>query len=361
LVLECREIPVEGYEKVIEAIDKASGLHSFIAVHSTRMGPSLGGTRIYPYSSAEEAFTDVLRLSKGMTYKSAMAEIGLGGGKSVIIADPLTQKSDALLRAFGKAVDSLGGSYICAEDMGTSVDDMATIKSVTPFVVALAETESSGDPSRFTAYGVLRGIQATARHIWGSDSLQGKVVAVQGLGSVGAKLARFLFWEGAQLIVTDVDFARTADIAGRYGARVVGIDEILSVPCDILAPCALGGVLNDQTIPQLKCRAVAGAANNQLLEPKHGEDLVKRGILYAPDLVINGGGIINVSVELEAGGYDPVEARRRVDAIYQVLLSVYNIAEKRKISSSRAADDLAEHKLRYGIGRRRTSEPLFRS
>ncbi len=359
LMLECREIPVEGYEKVVEAIDKEAGLHSFIAVHSTQMGPSLGGTRIYPYESTEEALTDALRLSKGMTYKSAMAELGLGGGKSVIIADPSKEKTEDLLRAFGKAVDTLKGMYICAEDMGTSVEDMALIKSVTPYVVALAEAQSSGDPSRFTAYGTFRGIQAVAYKLWGTNSLEGKSIAIQGLGSVGAKLARILFWEGAKLIVADVNDEVTAEVAEKYSATVLPTDEIAYAECDIFAPCAMGGILNDESIPKLKCQAVAGAANNQLLEPRHGEELMNRGILYAPDFVVNAGGIINVAVELEPGGYNAVTARQKVDHLYQVLISVFNIAEKRKIPTSVAADDLAEHKLRYGIGKRNGLPALF--
>ncbi len=353
LMLEYTEIPVEGYEKVIEAVDVDAGLHAYIAIHDTTMGPSLGGTRIYPYSSNEEALTDALRLAKGMTYKSAMAEIGLGGGKSVIIADPAKEKSEELLLAFATAVDSLKGKYICAEDMGTSVEDMALISTKTSYVVALDSKTSSGDPSPFTAFGTYRGMQAVAFKLWESESLRNRQVAIQGLGNVGWKLGEQLFWAGAKLVVADVNGDRAAEFGHQFGAQVVSTDEILFTECDILAPCAMGGVFNDQTIPKLRCAAVAGAANNQLLEEKHGEELMKRGILYAPDYVINAGGIINVSVELDPGGYNARIAWKKVEALYEVLLSVFNIATKRKIPTSEAANDLAEHKLRYRIGQRK--------
>lgn len=352
LMLEYKEIPVEGYEKVLEATDTERGLHAFIAIHDTTMGPSLGGTRIYPYENKEEALTDVLRLSKGMTYKSAMAEIGLGGGKSVIIADPSQEKTEDLLIAFAEAVDSLHGKYICAEDMGTTVKDMELISTRTKHVAALDKSNSSGDPSPYTAFGVFRGIQAVAYKLWGSVRLEGRTIALQGLGNVGWKLGEMLYWNGVKLVVADVARERCERFAQQFGAAVVSTDEILSVDCDILAPCAMGGILNDDTIPDLTCAAVAGGANNQLLEERHGDDLRERGILYAPDYVINAGGIINVSIELEPGGYNPRSAWKKVNGLYEVMLSVLNISQKRNISTSEAANELAEHKLRYGIGKR---------
>ena len=352
MMLKCRDISVEGYERVIEAVDDEVGLHSFIAIHNTKLGPSLGGTRIYPYTSSKEALNDALRLSRGMTYKSAMAEIGLGGGKSVIIADPKSEKTEELLLAFAKAVDSLQGLYICAEDMGSTVEDMALIRTRTPYVAALAQKSSSGDPSPYTAWGCYRGVQAVASQLWGSESLENRTVAIQGLGAVGMRLAEFLYWGGARLTVADVDH-EVLDYAHRtFGAKVVSSDDILKEKCDVLAPCAMGGIINSKTIPELRCQAVAGSANNQLLEPKDGETLMKKGILYAPDFVINAGGIINVAVELSRDGYDPIVARKKVDTLYEVLMSVFNISKKRKISTSQAADELAEHKLQSGIGRR---------
>jgi leucine dehydrogenase len=352
LMLEYREIEIDGYERVVEAVDLDAGLHAFIAVHDTTMGPSLGGTRIYPYATREDALTDALRLAKGMTYKSAMAEIGLGGGKSVIIADPSKDKNEKLILAFAEAVDSLQGIYICAEDMGTTVDDMALIRTKTKYVAALDRPNSSGDPSPYTAFGVYRGIQAVCSKLWQSDSVRGKKLAIQGLGSVGWKLGEMLYWHGAKLVIADVDEQRAEQFSRQFGAKVVPIDEILFEECDVLVPCAIGGIFNDKSIPQLKCRAIAGAANNQLLEEKHGELLKERGILYAPDYVINAGGIINVAVELDTSGYEANMAWEKVNNLFEVLLSVFNIAEKRSISTSEAANDLAEHKLRYGIGKR---------
>lgn len=362
MALSIEEIDIEDYEKVIEAKDPDVGLHALIAIHDTTMGPSLGGCRIYPYTSREDALFDVLRLSRGMTYKSAVAEIGLGGGKSVIIADPKTQKTEALLRSFAKAVDSLDGQYICAEDMGTTLEDMSIIRSVTQWVAALPDLKSSGDPSRFTAWGCFRGVQAVAHTLWGAcpvkDMLRERTIAIQGLGSVGAKLAEHLFWAGARLIVSDVDPVRAEGIAAQLGAQACTSEEILHVPCDILAPCAVGGVLNSESIQRLQCTAIAGAANNQLLHEEHGELLMEKGILYAPDFVINAGGIINVACELESEGYDPCLAREKVNTIYDTLLSVFEMSARRNLPTSQAADELARHKLHYGIGKRSTSVHL---
>ncbi len=356
MTIDIKNLDADGYEKIIEARDAASGLHCFIAVHNTSLGPALGGTRIYPYKTREEAITDVLRLARGMTYKSAVTELGLGGGKSVIIADPKVQKTDALLTAFGKVVDSLAGSYICAEDMGSTLADMSVIHKVTPYVAALPHEGSSGDPSPFTAWGVFRGMQAVAQKLWSSSSLEGKTIALQGLGAVGSKLLDYLYWHGANLILSDVDSQRLAVLSKRYGMRTAGVEEIYGVECDIFAPCAMGGIVNDKTLPVFRCKAIAGAANNQLLRPEHGGMLRNAGILYAPDFVINSGGIMNVAVELDAGGYNPLRARDKVRGIYDLLSSVFVISEKRRIATSEAADELAEHKLKYKIGKR--SSPL---
>lgn len=340
---------IEGYEKVVEATHEPSGLHAIIAVHNSKLGPALGGTRIRPYANREEALEDVLRLAKGMTYKSAIALAdsgkGLGGGKSVINADPKKQKSEELLKAFAQVLNSLDGLYICAEDMGSTPEDMAILSKYTKHVSATPAHGSSGDPSPFTAWGVFRAMQAVAMELWGSHSLAGRTVAIQGAGSVGEKLMDSLFWEGARLAVCDVDLEHAHRVACRYGAKVVSVDEIYDVPCDIFAPCAIGGIINDKTIPRLKCRGVVGGANNQLLRPEHGERLMAEGILYAPDYVVNAGGIMNISVEMHGSGYDPYHARILVNSIYDNLREVFDIAKRRGISTSLAAEELAEQKL----------------
>jgi len=349
-MITIKEIKVEGYERVIEAQDPESGLHCYISVHSTRLGPALGGTRIYPYSSPAEALADALRLSKAMTYKSALAQDGLGGGKSVIIANAKTQKTQALLEGFGKALDSLHGLYICAEDVGSTPEDMEVIRTVSPYVACLPREHSSGDPSRFTAWGVLRGMKAAAKFKWNDVCLRGKKIAIQGVGAVGGKLANLLFWEGANLILSDVDHPLRHQLELLYGARVV--DDIASVPCDIMAPCALGRFLTPETVSQLQCQVIAGSANNQLSEPHVDLLLRKKNILYAPDYVINAGGIINAAAEFDEGGYDPRIARDRVNAIYDTLLDIFKISHRTGEPTSALADALAEENLRNLVGRR---------
>ncbi len=352
-MLVINEIEVPGYEKVIEALDNDSGLHCFIAIHDTTLGPALGGARFYPYSDREEALEDVLRLAKGMTYKSAIVENGLGGGKSVVIADPKTQKSDQLLLAFATVVNSLQGTYIVAEDIGSSPEDMLIIRKNTPYVCALPLNTSSGDPSRFTAWGVFKGIQAVAMKLWGTPSLRGKTVAIQGIGHVGSRLANLLFWEGAELILTDTDSKKVHDLALKDGAQEIPSENIYDTRCDIFAPCAMGGILSKQTIPRLKCKAVAGAANNQLLEKGDGRLLMERGILYAPDFIINSGGIINVAAEFEPGGYNPKKSRDRVNKIYDSLLEIFERSQKEDKTPNQIARELAEHKLLHKIGQRK--------
>lgn len=350
-MLTIKEIHVEGYKKVIEATDPDTGLHCFIAIHDCTLGPSLGGMRIRNYNSPQDALHDALRLAKAMTYKSALAEDGLGGGKSVIIADP-KMKSRELLLSFGKAIDSLKGEYIVAEDIGSTPEDMAIIRTVTPYVAALPHDKSSGDPSRFTAWGVFRGIQAVAHKLWNTIHLRKKKVAIQGLGSVGAKLANFLFWEGAELILCDIDAKKVHDQCLLYGAQSVPPEEFCSVECDILAPCAMGGILTDKTIPLLRCKAVAGAANNQMHAAEDGELLKARHIIYAPDYIINSGGIINASAEFDPNGYDPRRSRDRVNHIYDILLQVLDRAELEDRPTNLIADEIAEYKLLNGIGKR---------
>lgn len=350
LVIE--ELSIAGYEKVYKIRDERAGLNAIICIHTTTLGPALGGTRIQPYASFDAALTDVLRLARGMTYKSALAETGFGGGKSVIIADPRKNKTPEMLRAFGRAVHSLGGLYICAEDAGSTTADMMVIREETPYVVGLVHEQSSGDPSPFTAWGAYRGIQAVLKKSFGSDVVQDRTVAIQGLGNVGAKLANYLFWAGAKLVVADIDCARAEQVASHFGARVCNPDEIFSVPCDVFAPCAMGGVINPSTIARLQCKAVAGAANNQLLNDSDADELMRRGILYAPDFVINAGGLINVTAELEEQGYRPSPARQKTHQIYDQLMIVFDIAEQNRFSTQAAALALGDYRLKYGIGKR---------
>ena len=356
--LKMERIFIPGYEEIWKVEDPSCGLFSFIVIHNTSLGPSLGGTRIYPYSNPSLALEDGLRLSKGMTYKAAVSGVGFGGGKSVIIANPKTDKTEALFRSFGKAVQALKGRYICAEDVGCTTCDVEQIRKSTQYVVGLKQENSSGDPSVYTAFGVLRGIQSAASKLFGTPSLKGKKIAIQGLGSVGSKLAEFLFWQGAELVVTDVDMQIAKKIAKNFGAKIVSPSEILQVSCDILSPCAMGAILTEKSIEQLQCLAIAGAANNQLLKDTDCELLSRKGILYAPDFVINAGGLLNVSIEVEPEGYDPLIARQKCDAIFDTLMSVYEIAEKNSITTHMAAISLADYRLRFGVGKR-IDPPVF--
>lgn len=351
------EIAVEGYERVVEIKDEASGLHAIIALHDTTLGPALGGIRVYPYSSFEAALDDVLRLSKGMTYKAAIAGTGTGGGKSVIIADYRKPKSEELLLAFAEAINLFEGLYIGAEDLGMPAHDLEVIRQGTPYLVGLPHPQSSGDPGRFTAFGGFLGAKAAAKKLWGSDSLKGKTIAIQGLGSVGMRLADSLFWQGAKLIVTDINPTACEHAARQYAATVVSPEAIYGAECDLFAPCALGGILNPQTIPQLRCQAIAGLANNQLLTEADGYALMERGILYSPDYVINGGGLLNVCVELYPEGYNPDVAREQIELIYDHLLTIYALSEEKEIPTNIVANQIAEHNVAHGIGKRQ--EPVI--
>ncbi|MCB1082090.1 MAG: Glu/Leu/Phe/Val dehydrogenase [Chlamydiia bacterium] len=345
-------LEVAGYEKVLKVTEKTTGLCAIIAIHNTTLGPGLGGTRIYPYKTFDEALTDALRLSKGMTYKAAIAQVGLGGAKSVIIADPKTEKTPELLKAFGRAVNRLKGQYICAEDVGCTPDDIEIVLSETKYVCGVHNLRGSGNPSSFTAHGTFLGIQSVLQEMDGTNSLEGKTVAIQGMGSVGKRLAERLFWAGAKLIITDINLDLIKHFAHQYDADVVGPEEILRVECDVFAPCALGGVLNQTTIPHFKCRAIAGAANNQLLKPTDADHLREKGILYAPDFVINAGGLINVMNELSAEGYNATKARDMIHQVYHGLLEIYEIAQQNNISTHQAAVSLADHRIEKGIGKR---------
>ncbi|MDE3126677.1 MAG: Glu/Leu/Phe/Val dehydrogenase [Gemmatimonadota bacterium] len=332
-----------GHEQLVLCQDAVSGYRGIIAIHSTTLGPALGGTRFWSYASDEDAIVDALRLARGMTYKNAVAGLNLGGGKSVIIGDNRTADREMLFRAHGRFVESLGGRYITAEDVGTSTADMDFVHMETDYVSGLAGR--SGDPSPVTAHGVFRAIQAAAKETWGADSLTGRTVAVQGCGHVGYYLCKELHEAGAKLVVTDIDAERVKRVVADFGARGVDLDAIYAVEADIFAPCALGAVLNDQTIPQLKVEIVAGAANNQLLdEEKHGKALAKKGILYAPDYVANAGGVINVYSEL--AGWTSERAFRKADEIYDTVLRVFAIAKQDKVGTYLAADRLAEMRIK---------------
>lgn len=338
------------HEQVSAYYDPATGYRGIIAIHSTVLGPALGGTRFWDYPDDSAALVDALRLARGMTYKAAVAGLNLGGGKSVILGNNRTTRREALFRAHGRHVESLKGRYITAEDVGTTTGDMEYIKAETNHVTGLIG--KSGDPSPVTAYGVFRGIKACAAHRYGSDSLRGKHVAVQGVGSVGYQLARLLHADGARLSCTDIDPERVRRVVTELGAAAVGTDEIYDVAADIFAPCALGAVLNDVTIPRLRVAIVAGAANNQLAEDRHGDLLEARHITYAPDYVINGGGLINVNAELH--GWAPERARSKAGEIYDTILRVFEIAGEEGIPSYRAADRLAEQRIALIAKVRRT-------
>ncbi|HUO51252.1 MAG TPA: Glu/Leu/Phe/Val dehydrogenase [Gemmatimonadaceae bacterium] len=339
-----------GHEQLVLCSEPSVGYRGIIAIHSTVLGPALGGTRFWSYASDEEAIVDALRLARGMTYKNAVAGLNLGGGKSVIIGDNKTRSREMLFRAHGRAVEGLGGRYVTAEDVGTSTSDMDFVHMETEYVTGLAGR--SGDPSPVTAHGVFRAIQASAKVRFGSDKLDGKVVAIQGCGHVGYYLAKELHGAGAKLIVTDIDAERVHRVVSEFKAQAVRTEEIYGVRADIFAPCALGAIINDKTIPKLKVKVVAGAANNQLLDEKHGDALEKRGILYAPDYVANAGGVINVYGEI--AGWDPQRALRKADEIYATTLGVFELAKTEKIPTYRAADRLAERRLKAVGGMART-------
>jgi leucine dehydrogenase len=332
------------YEQMVICQDKQSGLKAIICIHDTTLGPALGGTRMWTYDSEDAAIEDALRLARGMTYKNAAAGLNLGGGKTVIIGDPKKDKNEEMFRAFGRYIQGLNGRYITAEDVGTTVEDMDLIYQETPFVTGVSPAfGSSGNPSPVTAYGVYRGMKAAAMEAFGTDSLEGKVIAVQGVGHVAYTLCKHLHEEGASLIVTDINKEAVQRAVEDFGAKAVDIDDIYSVDCDIFAPCALGAIINDDTISKIKAKVIAGAANNQLKETRHGDALHEMGIVYAPDYVINAGGVINVADELN--GYNRERAIKKVETIYDNIASVIEISKRDNIPTYLAADRLAEERI----------------
>jgi leucine dehydrogenase len=334
-----------NHEQIVFCNDNDTGLKAIIAVHNTVLGPSLGGTRMWNYNNEMEALHDVLRLSRGMTYKSSVAGLNLGGGKAVIIGDAKKIKSEALLRRFGKFVNSLGGKYITAEDVAMNSRDMEIIHMETQFVSGLPENMGgSGDPSPVTAYGVYVSMKASAKETWGSDSLNGKKVLVQGIGNVGMHLVEHLSKEGAKVYVNDINEERLKMVADKYKAEIVAADKMFDLDIDVYAPCALGATVNDDTLSRLKCAVICGAANNQLAnEKQHGEQVKTKGILYAPDFVVNAGGIINVFYELE--GYNRERAMKHAEGIYNTTWNVIQTAKQENIPTYAAANHLAEKRI----------------
>lgn len=331
-----------GHEQVLFCQDEETGLRAIIAVHNTVLGPALGGTRMWPYATEMEALTDVLRLSRGMTYKSAVAGLNLGGGKAVIIGDSRKDKSEALFRRFGKFVNSLGGKYITAEDVGISPREMSWVNMETDHVAGLPGR--SGDPSPVTAYGVYMGIKAAAKEAFGNDSLNGKRVSVQGVGHVGEYLVGYLAKEGAKIFITDIHEETLVRVANKYGATVVGTDEIYDLEVDVYAPCALGATVNDETLLRLKTPIIAGAANNQLKdEKKHGEAVLAKGIIYAPDYAINSGGIINCYTEVK--NLNNEWAMQNAENIYNTILSIIKESKATNTPTYLVANRMAEQRI----------------
>ncbi len=339
------QLSFNGHEQIVFCNDEDTGLKAIIGIHNTVLGPALGGTRMWAYQSEWEAVNDVLRLSRGMTFKSAITGLNLGGGKAVIIGDAKTQKNDALMRRFGAFVDSLSGKYITAEDVGMETRDMDIIREVTPHVTGISESKGgSGNPSPVTAYGVYMGMKAAAKHQFGTADLAGKKILVQGVGHVGETLVKHITDEGAQVIINDINEARLEELSKKYNANVVLGNDIYGLDIDIYAPCALGATINDATINQLQAKVIAGAANNQLAdEVRHGRLLKERGIAYAPDFLINAGGIINVYAELE--GYSKEESLRKTENIYNTTLDIFTLSDKEKISTHHAALNIAQQRI----------------
>lgn len=332
-------------EQLVFCQDPGSGLKAIIAIHNTKLGPALGGCRMWKYTTEEQAVIDALRLAKGMTYKAALAGLQFGGGKAVIIGNPSTDKTEVMFRSLGQFVQKLQGRYITGIDLGTTVQDMDWVHIESEYVTDV--TGSLGASGEFTAemtaYGVFLGIKASVGKVYGSEQLKDKMIAVQGIGKVGFFLCRYLHEAGAKLIVSDINPDRVKRVVNAFGAHPVATDAIIGEACDVFAPCALGGIINDQTLPLLQCKIVAGGANNQLAEDRHGEELHSLGILYAPDYVINAGGLITTAVDLD--GYDAPYAKSRVERIYKTIQSVFLKAETDGICTSQAADLMAEQVL----------------
>ena len=339
------QLSFDNHEQIVFCNDKDTGLKAIIGIHNTVLGPALGGTRMWKYANEWEALNDVLRLSRGMTYKSAISGLNLGGGKAVIIGDSKADKTPEMITKFGEYVNSLSGKYITAEDVGTTTEDMDRIHDVTKFVTGISESRGgSGNPSPVTAYGVYMGMKAAAKYQFGSDNLEGKKVLVQGIGHVGETLVSHLVKEGALVQITDIHTEKVEAASKKYGAQIFTGSDVYAADVDIYAPCALGATINDDTINKIKAKVIAGAANNQLANEKiHGQILKERGIAYAPDFLINAGGIINVYAEIV--GYDKAEALRRTENIYNTTLEIFSFAEAKGITTHQAALSLAENRI----------------
>jgi len=336
-----------GHEHLSVCSDKDTGLQAFIAIHDTTLGPTLGGVRIWPHKTEDEAIFDVLRLSRAMTYKSSAAGVDFGGGKGLILADPRTDKTKDLMKSFGQFVESLGGQYITTEDVGTSLQDLEYISEVTTHVRGLPLSQGgSGETSEMTGWGVYQGLKACAKEVWGNDSLSGKTIAFQGFGHTATFLANHLLEkeENVKFIVTDINKEAVEKAKELTGAKIVGSDEIYGIECDIFSPSALGGVLNNRTIPQLKCTIVCGSANNQLLNDQNAKNLQDNEILYAPDYIVNAGGVINISCEMN-GSYNEHIAIEKTSQIYATMQKVIAISKKQGVTTAKAADQLAEERI----------------
>lgn len=346
-----RQMSEMGHEQIVFCQDEETGLKAIIAIHSTALGPALGGTRMWKYNNELEALNDVLRLSRGMTFKASISGLDLGGGKAVILGDAKTEKTDALMRRFGKFVETLGGNYITAEDVGMTTHDMEMVREETKHVTGIPESMGgSGDPSPVTAYGVYMGMKASAMYKWGSDDLKGKKVVVQGIGNVGMNLVKHLTEEGAIVTINDISKDRLKMVAEKYGATIVEGDGIYDVDMDIYAPCALGASVNDNTLSRLNCEIIAGAANNQLEdEARHGQMVMDKGMIYAPDFLINAGGLINVYSELN--GYNREEALAKTKEIYNTTLEILKKSELEKITSHEAAKQIAQARVEKALSK----------
>lgn len=339
------QVSFDNHEQIVFCHDKDTGLKAIIGIHNTVLGPALGGTRMWNYASEWEALNDVLRLSRGMTYKSAITGLNLGGGKAVIMGDSKLDKTPEMITKFGEYVNSLSGRYITAEDVGTTTADMDRIREVTPHVTGISvEKGGSGNPSPVTAYGVFMGLKAAAKYQFGTDNLQGKKVLVQGIGHVGETLVEHLTKAGAIVTITDINEGRLQEVGAKYGAKIYTGNDLYSADVDIYSPCALGATINDDTINKIKAKVIAGAANNQLAnEQVHGKILMEKGILYAPDFLINAGGIINVYAEIV--GYDTAEALRRTENIYNTTLEIFDFAKKNNMTTYQAALNMAQNRI----------------
>jgi leucine dehydrogenase len=337
-------ISTSDHEEVVYCHNKDAGLKAIIAIHNTVLGPALGGTRMWPYATEQEALEDVLRLSRGMTYKAAVSGLNLGGGKAVIWGDPNKDKSEALFRAFGRFVNSLGGRYITAEDVGIDVNDMEYVLKETDYVTGVHQVHGgSGDPSPFTAFGTLQGLMAALQVKFGDEDVGKYSYAVQGVGHVGMEFVKLLRERGAKVFVTDINKEAVQRAVDEFGCEAVGLDEIYDVDADVYSPTALGGTVNEKTLPRLKCKVICGAANNQLANEAAGIELEKRGMLYAPDYAVNAGGLMNVSLEID--GYNRERAMRMMRTIYYNLGRIFEIAKRDNIPTFKAADRMAEERI----------------